>query len=141
MQNGKQATAVATFNVEMNWNVQTFLPIAVQEKFSVAVGSFIYNLYEFKQRSALAGDLDRTPLRPVLEPNTPVQPDTSEKGKDQEALTGLAASAKFNTDLINHTMTRKLLKQVSELKNAMQTSSDEINAAIAREEDEDFPWE
>ncbi|CCF54758.1 hypothetical protein NDA11_001598 [Ustilago hordei] len=131
---GKEGVA---FNVEMNWNIQTFLPLAVQEKFSVAVGSFIYSLYEFKRRAALAGDLERTPVRAV-EPNTPAQSTPSHGDKDEGCLTGIAASTKFSADLINHTMTRKLLKQLSELKSAMQASSDEINAAIVRDEDEEY---
>ncbi|SNX82388.1 probable POL2 - DNA polymerase epsilon, calytic subunit A [Melanopsichium pennsylvanicum] len=135
-----------SFNVEMNWNIQTFLPIAVQEKFSVAVGSFIYSLYEYKRRAVAAGDLERTPLRAVLEPNTPANPNTdansesdATKKADSVAAAGsLAHTAKFTQDLINHTTTRKLLKHLSTLKASMQASSDEINAAIARDEDEAY---
>lgn len=130
------------FNVEMNWNIQTFLPLAVQEKFSVAIGSFIYSLYEFKRRAAMNGDLERTSLRAVI-PNTPSTPHlASDQGSkpttSEQQLSGSAATIKFTTDLINHTMTRKLLKQLSELKSCMQASSDEINAAIARDEDEEY---
>ncbi|CBQ70431.1 probable POL2-DNA polymerase epsilon, calytic subunit A [Sporisorium reilianum SRZ2] len=145
---GARADAVApTFNVEMNWNIQTFLPLAVQEKFSVAVGSFIYSLYEYKRRAALAGEHERTPLRAVIEPNTPANPVTppgdgeqakGDKGEQGAAASTVAPAAKFATDLINHTMTRKMLKQLAELKNAMQTLSDEINAAVARDEDEEY---
>ncbi len=139
----RQGEAVApTFNVEMNWNIQTFLPLAVQEKFSVAVGSFIYSLYEHKRRAALAGEHERTPLRAVLEPNTPANPATphgdADQGKDATSGPTLASASRFATDLVNHTMTRKLLKQLSELKSSMQSSSDEINAAVARDEDEDY---
>ncbi len=114
----------------------------------MAVGSFIYSLYEFKRRAALAGDMDRTPLRPVLEPNTPAhatphvgdaaQSKTADKDESTTITALVPTTAKFTTDLINHTMTRKLLKQLSELKSTMQSSSDEINAAIARDEDEEY---
>ncbi|ETS61130.1 hypothetical protein PaG_05080 [Moesziomyces aphidis] len=138
-------SGMPTFNVEMNWNIQTFLPLAVQDKFSIAVGSFIFSMYEHKQQAAVAGDLDRTPLRAVAEPNTPAngeasKDDAEDGGKDRDEVVGSAAAAvaKFSTDLINHTMTRKMLKQLASLKTAMQTSSDEINAAVARDEDEEY---
>ncbi|EPQ31767.1 uncharacterized protein PFL1_01099 [Pseudozyma flocculosa PF-1] len=146
----------ASFSVEMNWNIQTFLPPALQERFSNAVGSFIFQLYENKRRAHTDGLLDRTPLKQIQNPpaangdgggggsgsgngngnggeaelpsSTALQPVDPVKARE----------SKFSKDLINHNMTRKLLRVVEEVKKDMARGTAEISAATAAEEDDEY---
>ena len=131
----------SSFNVEMNWNIQTFLPVALQERFSTAIGSYIFQLYENKRRAHADGSLDRTPLKIVqdaaadqevgeaeLPSATAMQPVNPIKAKETN----------FSKDLINHTMTRKLLRMIDEVKKEMDKATAEINAAVNRDDDTDY---
>ncbi|KAN0061615.1 DNA polymerase epsilon catalytic subunit [Thecaphora frezii] len=135
----------ASFSVEMNWNIQTFLPPAMQERFSSAVGSFIFQLYENKRRAHADGGLERTPSKPI-------QREAAHEAKggggeaEMPSLTAVQAvdsvkqkEAQFSKDLINHAMTRKLLRMVEELRKEMAKSTAEISAAASMaDEDEDY---
>lgn len=100
----EEAEPSPNFNVEMNWNVQTFLPPALQDRFSSIIGSFIYQLYDSKRKSV---GLDRTPMR-VIQGTAGTQPDPT---KTKEA--------KFAKDLVNHQMTRKLLRMLDDAQTQM----------------------
>ncbi|CAD6887281.1 unnamed protein product [Tilletia controversa] len=107
------------FDIEMNWNIQVFLPPVLQPRFSSIIGSYIYQLHENKRK---ATDLfDRMPLRMVQEQTA--NGATTATGLGETEVGGLADAVEpvkskeeqFARDLINHTMTRKLLKTVHDI--------------------------
>ncbi|KAE8270465.1 hypothetical protein A4X09_0g1860 [Tilletia walkeri] len=104
------------FDIEMNWNIQIFLPPTLQPKFSSIIGSYIYQLHENKRK---ATDLfDRMPLRVMQEQATEAA--ATGLGEVENGLADALEPVKskeeqFARDLINHTMTRKLLKTVSDI--------------------------
>ncbi|PWN28583.1 putative POL2-DNA polymerase epsilon, calytic subunit A [Jaminaea rosea] len=114
-----------TFTVEMNWNVQRFLPLAVQPRFASVVGGFIFHVYENKRKSQRASGIDRTPLRPVtMGANGEVvaqqgkEEDDGEEAAELSMIKGLsgAAEVKFLRDFIQRQVTRKLLKVTTDIR-------------------------
>ncbi|WFD27179.1 DNA-directed DNA polymerase [Malassezia nana] len=100
-------------DVEMAWNIQSFLPPAVQERFAKMVGLFIYELYQAKRQS-VAKQHERPIMRPLPQ-NVP--PQTSD------------AQAKESTSIDNakhivaHEMTPRLLRMVSEMQEEWKAQS------------------
>ena len=92
-------------DVEMAWNMQSFLPLAIQERFAKMVGLFIYELYHAK-RHTVARQQERPIMRPLSQ-NTPSQaPSVQEKDS-----TGVD-NAKY---IVSHVMTQRLLRMVNEI--------------------------
>lgn len=86
--------------IDMNWNIATFLPEAVKPSFRDTVAAFVHGLQLSKARS-LANH--RSPLR-VLQNTMTTQPDP----KKTEA-SGLLK------EFMSHTMTRRMLREIQEL--------------------------
>lgn len=86
--------------IDMNWNIATFLPEAVRPQFREIVASFVHGLQSSKAQSMANF---RSPLR-VLQNTITTQPDP----KKNEQSTVLR-------DFVGHTMTRRLLKEVQDL--------------------------
>lgn len=101
-------------DVEMAWNIQSFLPPAVQERFAKMVGLFIYELYHAK-RQAVARQQERPIMQPLPQ-NTPSQiPDVQEKDSSS------VDNAKY---IVSHTMTQRLLRIVNEIQEEWKVQSD-----------------
>jgi DNA polymerase epsilon subunit 1 len=85
--------------VEMRWNIQSFLPLAIQKDFAGIVRYFIVELYRSRQKS---GDASRTPLR-ILPNGAPdaTQRDAA-KSKEME----------LTREFVSRRLTRKLLRVV-----------------------------
>lgn len=86
--------------IEMHWNISTFLPPGVQEEFSVIVARFVNGMHFAKRQSS---DSIRTPLR-ILQ-------NGSATGVDPNKADELELARKF----INQDLTRQLLKVVTKL--------------------------
>lgn len=88
--------------IEMRWNIQTFLPPAIQKDFANVIRFFIIEMYRSRQK---AGTTTRVPLR-VLQNGAPdaTQKDAN-KMKEQEAT----------KEFITRRLTRKLLKAVGNI--------------------------
>lgn len=93
-------------DIEMAWNIQAFLPQAIQDRFAKAVGVFIYELYQAK-RAACAAQADRPVMR-ALSQNTQLASNAVPEEKDLSS----AADAKY---IVAHAMTPRLLRMVSEI--------------------------
>ncbi|KDN44502.1 putative POL2-DNA polymerase epsilon, calytic subunit A [Tilletiaria anomala UBC 951] len=107
-----------SFTVEMNWNIETFLPPAVQQRFASAIGGFIHNLYEAKREGAAL--LERTPLRaaqPVKDISTATAKWPVSRGALEESYS--EKRLKHMRDTVNHRMTRRLLRNVSDIQNGV----------------------
>lgn len=89
-------------SLEMRWNIQQFLPPAVQEDFAVTIQFYLVELFKMKQKS---NAIVKKPLR-VLENSAP---DTTQKDatktNESEAI----------TEFIAHRLTHKLLKTVGSI--------------------------
>lgn len=85
--------------IEMRWNIESFLPPAIQDDFRSAIQYFIVELYKVRQR---ANENSRVPLR-VLQNYAPdvTQQDVG-KAKEQDAA----------REFISRKLTRKLLRLV-----------------------------
>lgn len=102
-----QAELPDDVDVEMAWNMQTFLPPAVQPRFAKLVGLFIYELYRAKKETlAKAGD---RPVMRVLP--LPTQMPATTPADDKAEGTGMDQGA----HVIAHVMTPRLLRAVAEI--------------------------
>lgn len=90
----------AEIEIEMQWNVGTFLPPGVQEDFAVIVGRFVHGMHTAKRQSSSA----RTPLR-ILQ-------NGSGTGADPNKVDELELARTF----VTQTLTRQLLKTLTNLK-------------------------
>lgn len=86
--------------IDMNWNIATFLPEAVRPCFREIIAAFVHGLQSSKETSL---SNFRSPLR-VLQNTMTTQPDP--KKKEQSSVL---------KEFIGHTMTRRLLREVQEL--------------------------
>lgn len=86
--------------IEMHWNISTFLPRGVREEFSVVVARFVNGMHAAKRKSSTS---IRTPLR-ILQ-------NGSGTGVDPNKADELELARTF----INQDLTRQLLKVVSKL--------------------------
>lgn len=86
--------------IDMNWNIATFLPAAVRPSFRETTAAFVHGLQASK---AQAMAHYRSPLR-VVQNTMSTQPDP--KNHDQSA---------FLRDFMSHNMTRRLLKEIQDL--------------------------
>ncbi|TFK37082.1 hypothetical protein BDQ12DRAFT_736481 [Crucibulum laeve] len=86
--------------IEMSWNIQQFLPLAIQDNFSSAVQYFIIELYKIRQKVNVSS---RVPLR-MLQNGAP---DTTQR--DQAKMNEIEATQEF----IARRLIRKMLKAVS----------------------------
>lgn len=101
---GSQVTqGEGVFDISMDWNIQAFLPPALQPKFERRVADFIYELYTAK-KSASDG---RGPLRPMFDLNV----DTTASIDPAKEKAEKAASKAIST-----TLTRHLLEDVTRIK-------------------------
>lgn len=91
----------AEVEIEMQWNVATFLPPAVQEDFAVVVGRFVHGMHMAKQQSS---DSIRTPLR-ILQNGSGTAADPNKADELELART-----------FVSQTLTRQLLKVVTSLR-------------------------
>lgn len=89
-------------SLEMRWNIQQFLPPAIQKDFDLTIQYYLVELFQIKQKT---NAIARKPLR-VLENGAPdnTQQDTA-KANESEAI----------TNFIAHKLTRKLLKTVGSI--------------------------
>lgn len=99
------------FDIEMAWNVQEFLPPALQPRFAKTVGTFIYELYSAKRR-AVARQQGRPTMRHRL-PSAP-EPDAPDAEKPP-------AHADDVREIIAHSMTRRLLRTVQTIQTELKT--------------------
>ncbi|KXN82929.1 DNA polymerase epsilon catalytic subunit A [Leucoagaricus sp. SymC.cos] len=96
-------------SLEMRWNIQQFLPSAIQDDFALTVQYYLVELFKIKQKS---NAIARKPLR-ILENGAP---DSTQRN---------AAKATENegiTDFIAHRLTRKLLKTVGSVQERYRDS-------------------
>lgn len=105
---------VEQFDIEMAWNVQEFLPVALQGRFAKLVGLYIYDLYTAK-RATTAKQQGRPVMR-TLPTNAPdnanwLPGNTKEDEKEEAETTHLDDVRK----IISHAMTRRLLKAVQDV--------------------------
>ena len=112
------------FEISMDWNIQAFLPGALQPIFERNVASFIFALYSAR-RGASDG---RTPLRAIYNMNIDQPGDTigvTNPAKDLE----LKAAQKS----ITQNLTRKLLADIAGVKRLQATAAlnEEDTAALA----------
>ncbi|KAF9240065.1 hypothetical protein BU15DRAFT_87792 [Melanogaster broomeanus] len=96
--------------IEMRWNIQTFLPPAVQDDFSSVIQYFIVELYKIRQKT---NEHSRAPLR-VLQN---LAPDLTQRdaGKVNETDT--------TREFISRKLTRKLLRVVGLLQSKHRDSA------------------
>jgi DNA polymerase epsilon subunit 1 len=99
----EEAYRAKKFQVDMNWNIATFLPVELQDRFAMVIGGFIKRLYESKRNIASTRLLDRTPLMQIT---------ADETGEVVESHDTQAAKA-----LVSKFVTRKMLLQVQEIQN------------------------
>lgn len=137
----------STFQVDMNWNIATFLPETARHKFALIVSGFIKRLYEAKKRSSAAQLHNKTPLTAIRinaqqhmegRPEETEQSMTGKGGLDMEeemAVQGSdAATAK---DLVNKWITRKMLLQTQELREQYTAV---VAHALDNQEQVPFDW-
>jgi DNA polymerase epsilon subunit 1 len=97
---GKNNSGKKEIEVEMQWNIATYLPLVIQEEFTAIIGTFVYGMHEVKRKS---NDQLRTPLR-ILQLNSGTQTGIDET--KQEAINAA-------THFVSQTLTRQLLKVVT----------------------------
>ncbi|WFD29904.1 DNA-directed DNA polymerase [Malassezia sp. CBS 17886] len=109
-------------DIEMAWNMQAFLPPAVQPRFAKLVGLFIYELYQAK-RAAAALQADRPAMR-VIQPDAVRDshahwlPDAAVAAKEDAA----DACAPLR-HIVSHTMTQRLLRAVQQIRTESRASA------------------
>lgn len=104
-------------DVEMAWNIQAFLPPALQERFAKAIGLFIYELYRAKKKY-VEGTGDRPVMR-ILPQNTPSKPTATDDVEKEEA-----GQAQQVMDIIAHVMTPRLLRMVGDIQTEWKSGID-----------------
>ncbi|EPQ51216.1 DUF1744-domain-containing protein [Gloeophyllum trabeum ATCC 11539] len=107
--------------IEMRWNIETFLPKAIQEDFRSIVRFFVINLYRTQQQNR---DTSRTPLR--LLQNAAPEATQRDAGKVKE----MEATREF----IARRLTRRCLKTVGNILERYRYSQ------MQDEPDEDFSF-
>ena len=98
------------FQVDMHWNIATFLPPNLQPRFALIVGGFLKRLYESKRKSASTRLADRTPLMVV---QGKADSATTDEGKVAVLESQDTQTAKA---LLSRWVTRKMLLEVQEIK-------------------------
>lgn len=122
----KSATA-NDHEVQMQWNIATFLPPALQPKFATAVGELIDKLFKAKRTTMV----DRTPLAAAA--IRQINHDGSEGSEGaKEYIDRESEHTKMAKSLLNHSLTRKLLQMVS----IIQAEQHKYRPRIA--DDDDF---
>lgn len=106
---GSNAPTQGMFDIAMDWNIQAFLPPALQHKFARRVAEFIYELYKAK-RSATD---TRAPLRPMFDLNVDAAA-TVDPAKEK--------AVKAAGQAISTTLTRHLLEDVARVKRRAATA-------------------
>nr|ASF90262.1 hypothetical protein SPAR03885 [Bartheletia paradoxa] len=104
---------VTAFEVDMRWNIRSFLPAALQDPFQQIVAEFIYEMYDCKQK---LGDAFRAPLRIIQ---------NATQGSEDPAK---AKELEFGRRLIGQHLSRKLFKQLEVIQKR------QLNAAVDPEE-------
>lgn len=97
----------AEFDIEMTWNIQEFLPKALQPRFGKLVGIFIYELYMAK-RNALRVNGG--------------EPCIQSEHTDENADSALR-------EIVGHTMTRRLLRAVHDIQTDLKTATAQLAEA------------
>ncbi|KAH6905769.1 DNA polymerase epsilon catalytic subunit A [Coprinopsis sp. MPI-PUGE-AT-0042] len=99
--------APTELSIEMNWNIQTFLPLAIRDDFEGVIQTFIVELFKIRRKINASS---RALIRPAQtnEPTTtqPVEKEQDPKNPSEKALT---------IELIARKLTRKLLKVISDV--------------------------
>lgn len=112
------------FDIEMAWNVQEFLPPAVQTRFAKAIGSYIYELYKAKQRAVALQN-----GRPTMRGARPI---ASQEAEDKaEAALAAPSHADDVRHIIAETMTRRLLRTVQAIQTELTAPDAHDTAAWA----------
>ncbi len=104
-------------SVEMNWNIRSFLPPALHERFEGVIGGFIHDLDQAKRQTIHT--FERTPMKMIQAGQAQATPQSVVKGAAK--ATGDVEShdvlrVRHMRDTINHKMTRRLLRILSEVK-------------------------
>ena len=86
--------------IDMNWNIATFLPNAVRPSFQESIANFMHGMHMCKVEATRS---QRTPLR-VLQNGSQTQPDQTRKEEVDSAKA-----------YIGHKLTRQLLRTVQDL--------------------------
>ena len=127
----ESAAPMREFDIEMAWNVQAFLPPALQPRFGKLIGVFIYQLYQAKQAAAV-----RTGNRPVMRVIQPGAADGAAAEKHETQLDappaeGDAPAAHLDDvrAIIRHAMTRRLLRAVREIQAELREATARIAEA------------
>ncbi|GAA5932437.1 hypothetical protein JCM1841_000581 [Sporobolomyces salmonicolor] len=101
--------------IEMQFNIGTYLPPAVQDDFTAVIGRFVHGMLQAKRQQ---GDDLRTPLRLLKNGlNSALKPTQATNGKDDDAKDPAKT-------LVSETLTRQLLKAVTSLKEAYASKDD-----------------
>ena len=102
-------------DIEMAWNMQAFLPQALQDRFAKIVGVFIYELYQAKR--IMHARFAERPVMRVLSQNT--QPAESAAaaaaGMAEDKESPQHASSENAQHIVAHVMTPRLLRAVNEI--------------------------
>lgn len=117
-------------SIEMRWNIESFLPIAVQHDFSSIVQFFLVELYRIRQKT---NETSRAPLR-ILQNGAP---DTTQH--DAGKATELDSTREF----ITRRLTRKLLKVIGSIPPRVDKSrfrADEDETETDDDSDADFKF-
>lgn len=121
-----------SFNVEMNWNIQRFLPLALQGRFASIIGGFIFHIYQNKRKAHAISGVDRTPLKAIQTATDPVVDSEGANGdvdghaQPSEKTSALSSNeARFLQEFIRHQVTRKLLKVTMDVKAQHQAAIQE----------------
>ena len=101
--------------IDMNWNIATFLPDAIRPVFREIVAAFVHGMHMAKVETT---DAYRTPFR-VLQNATQTQPDPTKAQEHDLAK-----------QFVQHKMTRQLLKAVQTLQR--QHAEDAPDVALRR---------
>ncbi|KAJ9116229.1 DNA polymerase epsilon catalytic subunit [Naganishia onofrii] len=101
--------AIISDTITMDWNIQAYLPPAIQPYFETQVGNFIFAMYSAKKKASDG----RTPLKVIHDLNSTALMDTPAATKVDPAKVKELAAAQAS---ISHQLTRRLLSIVSKLK-------------------------
>ncbi|PKI82744.1 Pol2p [Malassezia vespertilionis] len=105
-------------DIEMAWNIQAFLPHALQPRFAKLIGVFIYELY-----TAKCALLHKRQGRPVMR---------AKAGRDTGAAVESTLEPSHLDDvreILSHGMARRLLRAVQDIQTEIKTSAGDSHAA------------
>lgn len=112
------------FTIESAWNIQTYLPPALQDDFARLAGRLMYRLYKV-QRTLQADEM----IAPMVRVPPPLGPgadaEVEKEAREQVAASALTLEGKRTKavqDLVRHAATRWLLQVVSEVQTAQSTA-------------------